>query len=300
MPRVAIVIVNWNRLEDTISCIESLFKISYPDVELVIVDNGSSDGSGEALKRKYPGHTVVLNETNLGFAGGTNIGIRHALERKADYVLLLNNDTEVEPDFLDVLVAAGEAGNEIGIIGGKIYYLEDKARLWSYGGTFNVNTGGATHFISDEGIGKALRKGEYIYAQGCLMLIKVKCVQAVGMLSEKYFHLCEDVDFCIRAQKTGWKIIFSPDARIYHKASASMKFLSPVYNYYEQRNRLFLVRDYHEYGGFFAALESFFVIFARVARTALRQASRENLAKNIEYVSLGVLDFLRCRGGKRF
>lgn len=300
MKKVVIIIVNWKGCGDTVDCLESIKKVSYPDCRVIVVDNGSGDGSEKTLKEKYPEHTIMQSGSNLGFAGGVNIGIRHALGSGADLVLVLNNDTEVTPGFLTELVNAMERDENIGITGGRIFYSDKRDKLWSYGGYFDVNTGRAHHFTDVEGPGKELGSSEFIYAQGCMMLIKKECLEKTGLFDERFFHLGEDVEYCVRAQKKGWKIAMEPQSKIYHRVSSSMTGLSPVYNYYEQRNRLFIVKKYHSYGNILVLFRSFLVIVLRILHRIFFGSRRGSFFFNARCVFLAVSDFLSGRDGKRF
>ena len=125
--KVTIILLNWNGKEDTIECLESLKHITYPNYEILLVDNGSTDGSVECFRERYPGMEIIENGENLGFAEGNNVGIRRAMDEGADYVLLLNNDTVVDPEFLGELVKVGESDPKIGIVGPKICYYNNKS-----------------------------------------------------------------------------------------------------------------------------------------------------------------------------
>ena len=300
MKKVVIIIVNWNGCADTVKCLESLKNISYPDYQVVIVDNGSEDGSEQRLRDRYPRHTVIQSGSNLGFAGGVNIGIRRALEENADFILILNNDTEVSRDFLDELVRTAGAEKGIGITGGKIYRLDDRKKLWSCGGTFNINSGRARHFVSEKECLRphAAGKPEFLYVQGCLMLIKKECVDDIGLFSERFFHLGEDVEYCVRAQKKGWRLGFAPQSVIYHRASASLRPFSPVYNYYEQRNRLSIVKEYHDYGNLFEMVMGVAACAMRVLYTSFFRTSVKDFMSNLKWIFRGVRDFTRGKFGK--
>jgi len=173
-------------------CVASVRKLTYPNIHIVIVDNGSTDDSVAILKQNYPEVRVIVNATNLGFAAGNNIGIRYALSRGADYVLLLNNDTIVAPDMLENMVAAGEAVPQIGILAPKIYYYKTQ-KLWRAGGRRRKLTLGAT----DTGIGREDDEKyniprEIDYAFGSGMLIKREVFEQVGLFDEGYFMYYED------------------------------------------------------------------------------------------------------------
>src|SRR6185437_6497170 len=134
-PKVSIIVLTWNSYEITRDCLLSLRKVDYPNFEVVLVDNGSADSSPETLAREFPEVTLIRNPKNLGFTGGNNVGMRNVLSRGTDYVLLLNNDTVVAPDFLAELVEVAESNPRIGVLNPKIYYFEPSDVIWYGGGT---------------------------------------------------------------------------------------------------------------------------------------------------------------------
>lgn len=241
-PKVFIIILNWNGCNDTIECIESLKKIDYPNFYVVVVDNASSDQSIDIIPRKYRDISFIEVKKNMGFAGGNNIGIKYALEHGAEYVLLLNNDTTVEPDFLSQLVEAAQ-NTGAGILGPKIYFYYERAKIWFGGGNINwLKTKGThAHYMEiekKEVIKKEPAETEYV--SGCCLLVKKEVIDKIGLLSEDYFLYYEDADWCLRAKKAGWHIIFVPAAKIFHKHSRSAIEHSFPYIYYHSRNGLIL------------------------------------------------------------
>jgi len=144
-PNVFIVVLNWNNFPDTAECLRSLAKVRYPRYQVILVDNGSRDGSAEALEKEFPRVTLMRNPVNAGFAGGNNIGIKQALTLGADYVLLLNNDTTVSADFLDALIDFGQEHESAGILGPKVFYYSTPPHIWSMGARAPILTGPRSH-----------------------------------------------------------------------------------------------------------------------------------------------------------
>ena len=242
--RVSLVILNWNGLNDTLACLESLQKLDYDNFEIVVVDNGSRDGSPAAIRERFPAVTLIENERNLGFAGGNNVGLRHALERDADYVLLLNNDTEVAPDFLRRMVAAAEADASVGVIGPTIYYFERPNLIWSAGGDIDRRRG-QTRMVGlntpDAGqFGSEPRPVDFV--TGCALLAKRAVIEQVGLLDERFFAYFEEAEWCVRARRAGFRIIHVPEARVWHKIPLDARDSSPAVHYYMTRNRLLFLR----------------------------------------------------------
>lgn len=251
--KVAIIIVNWNGWKDSLECLESLRGVKHPDFSVYMVDNGSADGSQSKLadfKSSTFGYQLIQNSANLGFAGGNNVGIKKALEDGAEFILLLNNDTIVSPNFLALLVSAANSDSAIGIVGPKIYFSEGITavaglqRIWFGGGKLNwLKTRGyhldydRTDTLSQSASDEILNTD---YITGCCMLVKREAIEKIGLLSEDYFLYYEDVDWCLRVRQAGYKIAYVPGAFIWHKISRSANAGSPQYVYYHSRNGLML------------------------------------------------------------
>jgi GT2 family glycosyltransferase len=217
-PRVSIVILNWNSYEVTLDCLLSLRKIDYPNFEMVLVDNGSIDGSPGKLLANAPEIKLIRNATNLGFAGGCNVGMRDALRRGTDYVLLLNNDTIVAPDFLTQLVRVAESDEKIGAVSPKVLFFDHPDRLNYAGGEHRPwrlfpKAFGLRQL--DDGRYDKLR--EVSFLTGCAFLIKAEVVRKIGVLEEIYFHFYEDIEWSLRTLQAGYKAFYVPAAKIWHK-----------------------------------------------------------------------------------
>jgi GT2 family glycosyltransferase len=217
-PRVSIVILNWNSYEVTRDCLLSLRKMDYRNSEVVLVDNGSVDGSPRQLLEGFPEIRLIRNETNLGFAAGCNVGMRDALRRGTDYILLLNNDTIVATDFLSQLVRVAEADEKIGALSPKILFFDRPDRLNYAGGDHRrwrlfPKMIGLRH-LDD---GKYNKVREVSFLTGCAMLIKADVVRKIGVLEEVYFHFYEDIEWSLRVLKAGYKAMYVPAAVLWHK-----------------------------------------------------------------------------------
>lgn len=243
LKKVFIVILNWNGLGDTRECISSVRKNNYANSEILVIDNGSADNSVSSLKNEFPNIRIIENGRNLGFSGGNNIGINYCLKQGADYVLLLNNDTTVENAFLSELVKAGELDEKNGLLESKICYYDEPKRIWFAGGKINWLKTRGTHIgLNELDNGQYDNAREVDYLTGCCLLIKRSVFEKIGKLSEDYFLYYEDTDFCLRARKAGFKCIYVPKSKIYHKVSRSTKPGSPNYIYYHTRNGLMLAK----------------------------------------------------------
>jgi GT2 family glycosyltransferase len=293
-PKVSIIILNWNGWKDTIECLESLYKITYPNYDVISIDNGSEDDSIEKIKKycqgkievhskffKYDSRNkpikiieytkketeikgkkdiegfcqdrkmiLIKNEKNYGFAEGNNIGIRYALNAlNPDYILLLNNDTVVDKNFLTELVKVAQRDNKIGIIGSKIYY-------YNYEGKSNViNFAGADYILRkgrekrydwnkvDKGKFTNLREVNKI--EGSCILINRKVIDDIGLLDSEFFSYCEDTDYCFRASKKEYKLVYSPNSKIWHKIALSSEGRWGSFHTYYMTRNMFLIMKKH-------------------------------------------------------
>jgi len=246
-PRVVIIVLNWNRAQETIECITSLNRLNYHGFEILVVDNASQDGSVTTLKRTFPELAVIENARNLGYAEGNNVGIRHALNRGADYILVLNNDTVVEKDALSRLVDASQADEKVGVAGPKIYDFKEPNKIWFAGANIDWSIGESHHIgLGETDCGQFDGIVEVDRLTGCAMLIKREVFTTVGLFDPDYFLYFEDVDFCVRAHKAGYKNICVQTAKVWHKESSSTGANrgSDLHTYYHTRNRLLFLQKH--------------------------------------------------------
>lgn len=229
MKKVFIIVLNWNGKKDTIECLESLKKLQNPNSELLtmVVDNGSTDGSVGKIKnetlRFHSGRElkIIENKKNLGFAGGNNVGIKYALENGADWVVILNNDTVVPENFLDLLDNAADLAGPV------IKFRRDGRWVYDYGGYLNWWTGRPKHYeLPYHSCAEAachpspLRTPDYL--SGCCLAIKREVFDKIGLFDKHFFLYFEDVDFCLRAQKAGFKVALEPKVVIFHKLGGTI------------------------------------------------------------------------------
>ncbi|MGQ9675070.1 MAG: glycosyltransferase family 2 protein [Chloroflexota bacterium] len=241
-PHVGIVILNWRRPECTLACLESLQHLDYPCFEVVVVDNGSGDGSTETIRQRFPRVTVIENGRNLGFATGCNIGITQLLGCNVDYVLLLNDDTEADTCSLRHLVEVAESDPAIGIVGPKICYYGRPETIWSAGGTID-QFGEARHRRvdqTDECDADEVQDVDYV--TGCALLIKRKAIETIGLLDDRFFAYFEEAEWCARARRRGFRVVYAPRACVWHKIEAAERTDSWGYIYLMTRNRLLYLK----------------------------------------------------------
>lgn len=243
-PKVSIIILNWNGLNDTFQCLESLRKVTYPNYEITVVDNGSRGDDVQGLRERYGDDIrIIANDKNYGFSEGNNIGMRASLSRGTDYLLLLNNDTVVAPDFLDEMVVVALSYNDDCIVNPKIYHYTAPSKLQFAGGKISYVKGRTYNIGLDEiDTGQYDRIKETEFATGCAVLIPHKVVDEVGMLDSSYFAYFEDADFSIRVRKAGYKTVYAPRSKIWHKGTASTGgYMNAISYYFYVRNAILFV-----------------------------------------------------------
>ena len=221
-PRVTAVVLNWNGLEDTLVCLRSVVRSDWPELDVLVVDNGSRQSAAPHVREAYPQVRVLENATNLGYAGGNNVGIRDALARGADYVWILNNDTEVEAATLYELVQTATARPRVGAVGGKVLRSDDPRRLWVAWGVVTWRqslVGLVGEDARDDGLYDGEREVEWI--PGCSVLYSAEALRVVGALDDDFFAYHEDADWAERARRAGWQCWYTGAARTYHAVHGS-------------------------------------------------------------------------------
>jgi GT2 family glycosyltransferase len=243
------IIVNWNLKIDVLACISSLRTAGAPLDQIIVVDNGSSDGSVDALRTIYgPDLRILPNKVNLGFAVGNNLGIKHALDLRAEWIFLLNNDTTVAPTLFTELAKVIKNNPQYGIISPLIMAYDDPDRIWNLGNrripgtliTYSPHKG-----RTDKGNLPHLVPVDFI--TGCGMIVNAGVFKKIGLLNSKYFMYGEDVEFCWKAQQAGFKIACATKGKIWHKGSASAKRDKPRFRYLQIRNQIRFYREFANY-----------------------------------------------------
>jgi hypothetical protein len=235
LPRLAVIVLNWNGREQLADLLPGLLACDHPDYFVLVVDNASQDGSVEWISREYPGLEVLRMAENLRFSGGNNAGARRAIERGARQLLILNNDTRVDPHCLRRLAETFEADERIGIVGPRICYDHEPCRIWYGGGVLWRALGFTMH--------RALRAsvdagrdptGPTAWVSGCALAVRRETWEQLGGLDDGFYIYCEDVDFCLRAREAGWRIHYEPRALVLHKVSASVGGGSSAFKSYHK------------------------------------------------------------------
>ncbi|HED05971.1 MAG TPA: glycosyltransferase family 2 protein [Ignavibacteria bacterium] len=245
--KVSIILLNYNGAKDTIECIESLEKITYKNFEIIVVDNNSDENDKKLLEGaiKKENVSVIYNDSNLGFSGGNNIGINKAINGDSDFVLLLNNDTVVDPDFLEHLLEIFNKNKNSGIAAPQINYYDEPGKVWSEGGKVSKIRGSGFAYSERMDNNKNIDDTKVGFVSGCCMLIKNDVFEDVGLFDDNFFLYVEDTDFCFRTNQLGYKIYITHKSKIYHKVNqttAKENLTLPIY--YNTRNRLYFAKKH--------------------------------------------------------
>ncbi len=290
-PKVAIVLINLNQEQHTRECISSLLKVSYTAAEIILIDNNSTDGSGGRLHQQFPSVIYRRLEENLGFAGGNNVGIEIALAHGVDYVLLLNNDTVVEPGFIQPLVNAAISEPLLGAQCGKIYQFSDRQTLWYAGGILHIDKADANHRgMWEKDIGQYDKVEDTDFASGCMFFVPARVIKDTGMLDDTLFIYQEDTDWCMRMKEWGYRIIYNPNSRIWHKVSVTNRIDSPFYLYFTIRNKIIFLRKHSRPSQWMRHLPYFVYFFMR---HLIRMSLKWHSARGTRAVLYGIIDGLR-------
>jgi hypothetical protein len=215
-PPVTCIVLNWNGWQDTIECLEALRQCTYTNLTTVVADNGSTNDSVARIKAARPDILLLESSKNLGFAAGNNIGIRHAIAHGAEYVWLLNNDTQPAPDALTALIVKAMTDDRIGAVGSVCYYADSPATVEAWAGArVNLWIGYGRNST------KPREDGWFHSLNGTSILVSTAAIKDAGLLDEGFFLYWEDTEFCLRLRKRGWRIAAAPGSRILHKVHGS-------------------------------------------------------------------------------
>ena len=254
---VYIVVLNWNNASETINALRSLSRSDYPGHEIVVVDNGSTDDSIAVIRADFPGVHIIGTGENLGYAGGNNVGIHYALAQGADYIWLFNDDAIAAPDALSALMRAAQTDPDAGFLGPTVQMRERPDQILSAGGYLDSDLNPRQRGLGEINQGQYQKIEEVDFLSGCALLISRASIEAVGLLDERFFTYGEDVEWCFRGKLHGLKVLFVPQALVWHPDTRSRDENSARVMYYMSRNRLLFLRK-HRLG------------FAKMARTLSR------------------------------
>jgi hypothetical protein len=301
--RLSIVILNWNGKENTKECLSSVNRsiVNGFHPQVVLVDNGSSDesyeyfSSNKLLSKNYE-FKIIKNALNLGYAEGNNIGISYSLQTKADYVMILNNDTLLDPNTLIHLIKVANDNPKAGIISPKMYFAPGfefhKERygksdigkiIWWAGGEIDWNNLYGKNMGVDEVDHRQYDSLKYVdFATGACMLVKKEVFEKIGLFNNKYYMYLEDVDFSMRVKKSGWEILYTPKAFLWHKVAQSSGIGSTHNDYFISRNRMLFGLKYAPFR----------------TKTALMRESIRLLFFGRKWEKIGIKDYYLGKFGK--
>jgi len=250
--KVSIIILTWNGVGHIFNCLESVQKSTYQNYEIIVVDNGSKDGTSDLIKNNFPNVKLILNKKNLGFTGGNNIGIKQA---SGNIVFLLNDDTKIHPDLIETLIKELKNSLKIGIVGPKIYFMpalsadrDEPNKIWFAGGKIDWVKSDSLHLgrnlIDKELINDSKKEVDFI--TGCALMIKKEVIDKIGLLDDKFFAFYEDADWCQKAKKAGYQVIYIPFGGVWHikSATASRVFLDDLKSQIKGKNIITKIKIY--------------------------------------------------------
>lgn len=297
-PPVLISILNYNQKVDTLRCLKSLKELNYSNYRILLVDNNSTDGSIDAVGKEFPEVKIFESKKNLGCAGGRNVGIDYFLNNTdAEYLFLLDNDAIVSSNILEELVKAFKSDGKMGIVGMKVYYLNEPNKFWFAGGA-KINWSKGNFYNSGQGeidYGQFDNGKDIDSVPGGFTFIKKVALEKIGKLDERYFIYYEDPDWCLRVKKAGFKISFAPKAIAWHNRSSSLGMESANFYYYRTRNRLlFMWKNAPKFKFFLFCFYFLYEFTYNTSLTLYLSKKHRQLRASI----IGVLDFLRGKFGR--
>jgi len=253
--KLAIVIINWNSFDLTSDTLVSLSSTSYKNYDIIVVDNFSTDNSAAQLEKDFPSIILLRSDENKGFTGGNNLGFDYAINEGYEYVMMLNNDVAVEPDFLEPLVVKLDMDEKIGGVQPLIYFYHDRELIWNAGSRYNAIFGIPYilgYYRKDKGQLQRKKQKSIDWITGCAFMIRTEVLKKVGVLKQDFFIYYEDVDLSFRIKEAGYALAYEASSVVYHKTGMSHKskeklkegYLNPKVHYLNARNRLFVLKEY--------------------------------------------------------
>jgi len=294
-PLIITIILNTNRRDDTLECLESLAQSDYPNSRIIVLDNQSTDGSVAAIQTTFPQVEIISLTENLGYAGNNNVGIQAAIRQGADWVFVLNEDTILSPSCLTEMVAVGESDPQIGIVGPLVYHHDEPNIIQTAGGMFG-RYWDAFHLAQNEpDLGQFAQPHQVDWISGCGILVRRAVIEQVGMIDERYFYFWEETEWCLRTGKNGWRVVNVPQAKIWHKGVQRDYHSKPSVIYYGTRNRLLTISKHR------APLIVWVFTWTQLLRTLTSWTVKPKWRSKREHRDAmwrGMVDFLQHRWGQ--
>ena len=293
-PLVISIILNTNRRDDTLACLESLSKSTYTNLKIIVLDNSSTDGSVEAIHSTHPDVQIIGLTENNGYAGNNNVGIEAALKQGADWVYVLNEDIVLDHECLEKLIEIGESDQKIGIVGPMVYHHDEPDMIQSAGGMLGKNWESIHLGKNELDQGQFREPHQVEWISGCAILVRRDVIEQVGPLDKDYFIYWEETEWCIRAGLAGWKIFHVPEAKIWHKGVQRDYQPKPYVTYYSTRNHLFTLAKHH------ASLTAKFYTWKNLLRTLASWSIKPKWRNKRDHRNAmwrGMVDYLLRRSG---
>ena len=294
-PYVISIILNTNRRDDTLACLESLMASSYPRHKAIVLDNHSTDGSIEAISSAYPQVQVIELNENQGYAGNNNVGINAAIQQGADWVFVLNEDTILDRECLSHLVDVGRSDPTIGVIGPMVYHYDEPGIIQSAGGTLSDKWEGNHLGKNVADIGQFPNPHQVDWISGCAIMVRRAVIEQVGPIDARFFYYWEETEWCVRASRAGWKIMHVPGAKLWHKGVQRNYQPKPSLLYYDTRNHLLLLAKHR------APARAWFNTWLQILRTLTSWTIKpkwKSMSQHRDAMWHGLVDFLCHRWGQ--
>ncbi|MFL0251739.1 glycosyltransferase family 2 protein [Clostridium neuense] len=278
-PKVFIVILNYNTINDTLECITSLKNIDYINYEIVVVDNSETVDCYNLLKDKFNEYKIIRTDENLGYANGNNIGIKYALDNGADYICVLNNDVVVEENFLSKTVEVLNNNKDVGIAGPCICEYKDRSKVQCAGASISLYTGLTRRVGKGMSYDNKDKENMVVdFLGGACFVCKRQVFEKIGLIPENYFLFFEETEFCIRAQKAGYKLLCVYGSKVYHKGSATISKFGGLSYYFLNRNRVVFIK--RNSNAFQKVIFSMYIFIEAIGRILIRREPKL-LIKNL-------------------
>lgn len=295
-PLVVTVILNTNRRDDTLACLASLAESHYENHRTIVLDNASTDGSVAAIRSAFPAVDVIQLEENLGYAGNNNVGVWAALERGAEWVFVLNEDTVLDPGCLPRMVDVGQSAPDVGVVGPMVYHFDEPNVIQSAGGRLGRRWQSVHEGANEPDEGQFAHPRPVDWISGCAIMVRREAIEAVGALDERFFYYWEETEWCLRVGRQQWRVMHAPRAKLWHKGVQRDYRPSPSVTYYNTRNRLLLLAKHR------APLLVRLAVWGEIARTLTSWTVRprwRSMREHRDAMWQGLVDFLRRRWGMR-
>ncbi len=292
--KVGIVILHWNHAKDTLNCLAAVSNLDYSPIEVLVVDNGSTEPVAQKAIEVFPHAQILTNPRNLGYTGGNNKGIETALNLGCEYVWLLNDDVIVSPDSLSALMQVAQAKPMAGFLGPMIYTREDAQCILSAGGMLEGGWRARHRGIGEYGRGQFDQVADVDYLSGCALLVSRQAIGQIGSLDDDFFAYHEDIEWCYRGKRAGFKVLFVPQAKVWHPDTRRRDNDSPSVTYYIARNSLLFAKKHR------LASVIWFHLLPGYLRTLFSWSIRprwRHKRKQRDALARALIDFIRGRVG---